>query len=1092
MKTKNHKVSPPNNRGGDAPQVARSEALKPPDRFPVAFRAYVPHSEATTYQRSTRRPVPTDWTLVFDCETTVDHTQRLRFGTYAVYFRDALHENGIFFNDTSVTDTDKAVLVGYVASHPGLQVRSTEDFIERVFFRYGYHRHGSIVGFNLPFDISRLAWRHGSAHATTNRRTRKTNRRMQGGFTFRLSRDEKLPYVQIRHRSRRSAFIQFAAAKPQRTSANQRQHDIRKPVFRGFFIDVRTLAAALTSESHSLESLGRFLGIKDQKLRTEEHGGPLTEEYVEYALRDVAATWACFAELRQRYDDLRLTRTPMYVVQSEAGIGKAHLAQMNVRPWRTLQPDYPAASIGRIMSAYYGGRAEVHIRRVITQVEYCDFLSMYPTVCVLMGLWRFLISDGITEHDSTENTRTLLESATLADLQIPTFWRRVHTLVLVQPDQDIFPVRGAYDGIGQYTIGVNYLTSDQPLWFALADCLASKLLTGKAPKVLRAITYSPGDPQSGLRPIDVMGSEALRIDPVQDDFYRELIRCRSTVKRAAKRASGRERERLEVEQHVLKIIANSASYGIFMELNVEQLTNRQELVRYGIAEAGVPKLLRKAERPGRYFHPLLGTLITSAARLMLAITERLALDAGLDWAFCDTDSMALAKPTDMPVDEFYARTKTVRDWFVPLNPYGDQESVLKLEDENFAFKGGKLTNTLERLFAYPVSAKRYALFNRDAWGRPVLRKGLAHGLGHYLEPYGDDKAPKEFPKPVVPLRTLKTKRWQHDVWIRQINAALKERDDRSDAVAHRVFRTPAASRYHATKPRILRWFNPFNRGRPQSEQVWPFNFMLAFQPTFEAIRRAYERAATTTMSKKARSANTKRIPRPVAPYDRDVAKAARHAFDRTTGQPVPSSDLMNLQEGLAQFFVHPESKFLNGGLMQRGVLQRRHVQIDIANIHYIGKESNEFEEQFYLGFDQDEEVAYGKESEVDAAFLELIRRTDNEFGRRAFAKAAGISFRHLTEIVAGRVRLTQPMVAKLKRAMARLGADREARRARESDFLIWARQEVVRIGLRELARRLRRDPANLAKVLEGRRRPTEALMRAAEYSAGDPPGNGTP
>ena len=40
--------------------------------------------------------------------------------------------------------------------------------------------------------------------------------------------------------------------------------------------------------------------------------------------------------------------------------------------------------------------------------------------------------------------------------------------------------------------------------------------------------------------------------------------------------------------------------------------------------------------------PLLGVLITGAARLMLAITERLVLDEGLDWAFCDTDSMALA------------------------------------------------------------------------------------------------------------------------------------------------------------------------------------------------------------------------------------------------------------------------------------------------------------------------------------------------------------------------------------------------------------------------------------------------------------------
>ena len=37
----------------------------------------------------------------------------------------------------------------------------------------------------------------------------------------------------------------------------------------------------------------------------------------------------------------------------------------------------------------------------------------------------------------------------------------------------------------------------------------------------------------------------------------------------------------------------------------------------------------KTEAPGRYFHPLLGTLITGAARLMLAMTERLLTDRGL-------------------------------------------------------------------------------------------------------------------------------------------------------------------------------------------------------------------------------------------------------------------------------------------------------------------------------------------------------------------------------------------------------------------------------------------------------------------------------
>jgi hypothetical protein len=47
------------------------------------------------------------------------------------------------------------------------------------------------------------------------------------------------------------------------------------------------------------------------------------------------------------------------------------------------------ATLGAIMSSYFGGRAEVHIRRAIVPTVYCDFASMYPTVCTLMSLWRW-------------------------------------------------------------------------------------------------------------------------------------------------------------------------------------------------------------------------------------------------------------------------------------------------------------------------------------------------------------------------------------------------------------------------------------------------------------------------------------------------------------------------------------------------------------------------------------------------------------------------------------------------------------------------------------------------------------------------------
>ena len=67
---------------------------------------------------------------------------------------------------------------------------------------------------------------------------------------------------------------------------------------------------------------------------------------------------------------------------------------MGIKPWQEMQPDFDPAIIGAIMSSYFGGRAEVHRRREIVRSLYCDFASMYPTVCTLMELWRFVIAQG--------------------------------------------------------------------------------------------------------------------------------------------------------------------------------------------------------------------------------------------------------------------------------------------------------------------------------------------------------------------------------------------------------------------------------------------------------------------------------------------------------------------------------------------------------------------------------------------------------------------------------------------------------------------------------------------------------------------------
>jgi DNA polymerase elongation subunit (family B) len=210
-----------------------------------------------------------------------------------------------------------------------------------------------------------------------------------------------------------------------------------------------------------------------------------------------------------------------------------------------------------------------------------------------------------------------------------------------------------------------------------------------------------------------------------------LIELRHDVKGRRDSAAGKARKALDTEQNAIKIAANATSYGIFVEINANDEPDGEVATIHTGAGRSYRVETTKVETPGQFFHPLLATLITGAARLMLAITERSVDDSRLEWAFCDTDSMAIAKPDRMEAEEFYTRVDNVVSWFSDLNPYDFGGSILKVEDVNFGSGDGRARKPL---YCWAVSAKRYALFNIDANGQPVLRKASAHGLGHLRAP----------------------------------------------------------------------------------------------------------------------------------------------------------------------------------------------------------------------------------------------------------------------------------------------------------------------------------------------------------------------
>jgi transcriptional regulator with XRE-family HTH domain len=708
---------------------------------------------------------------------------------------------------------------------------------------------------------------------------------------------------------------------------------------------------------------------------------------------------------------------------------------MGIKPWRIMQPDFPDDIIGLIMSAYYGGRSEIHIRKTPVQVLYCDFLSMYPTVCTLMGLWRFVTAQGMDWQDSTPETRKFLNKITIPDLQKQETWQSLTTLVQVTPNGDIFPVRAKYGGDAQYTIGSNFLTSDTPLWFTLADCISSKLLTGRAPEILQAISFKPKAMQDVLKSVCVAGNSDYAVDPCEGDFFRRVIDLRRAVKEKMEMASPQDKASLGNQQLALKILANATSYGIFVELNVEEEKQVQTLLCYG--HSGKPTRIekKKFEATGSFFHPLLATLITGAARLMLAITERRAFDAGLDWAFCDTDSMALAKPENMSIEEFYKEVRQVHEWFTPLNPYTEKAPLLKIEDYNYSLSD---KGTLEPLYCYAISSKRYALFNLDTNSQPILRKVSAHGLGHLIAPYQRQNT-----------KILEDSQpWQQDLWLEIIEAAMENRQP--DFISLKNFNMPAISRYGATTPALEKWFTGYNENKSYKDRVKPFNFLLALQGNLE-------------------NQNIK----PVASYDKNPSKAVALCFDRSSGKKIKKVQLKTYLDSLAQYHLHPETKFLNGDYLDTGTTQRRH--ICVKSIQHIGKEANKWEEQFFTGLNPDAQIEYGMCLEQKADMLESVLKAIKKYGIKPMANAAKLSPRYVLEIFKGQSQPSDKALARLYSAIQML----EAVNTYTQDILVKTNALIASktITCRALATKLGTDASNLAKVLSGGRNATNELIR---------------
>ena len=237
--------------------------------------------------------------LILDTETTTDRTQRLLFGCWR-YARVSgegpelrLHtvEEGLFYPDDlgEWYPEGLATLTDHVSPWRDADVADDLDSVARLkavplseflggwLWRAGYELRAGVVCFNWSFDISRLAWHAGTA---INRYPKRWDP-VEGGFSLalwkRLAEDEEMrsrfrPDIGVKTIDSKRALKRFRS--PERIDPE----DLVAPtepggepsVFRGNFLDLRTLAFALTDRSHSLESACEAFGVHFEKRPVEQ------------------------------------------------------------------------------------------------------------------------------------------------------------------------------------------------------------------------------------------------------------------------------------------------------------------------------------------------------------------------------------------------------------------------------------------------------------------------------------------------------------------------------------------------------------------------------------------------------------------------------------------------------------------------------------------------------------------------------------------------------------------------------------------------------------------------------------------------------
>lgn len=845
----------------------------------------------------------------------------------------------------------------------------------------------TVVGFNLPFDISRAAL--GVVKARDN---------FAGGFSHVMKEDAKNGNIRSVKRGIKGSM--FAYSGGGRTSADA-------------FTDCGTLAFGLTNESYSLDNAAKAFQVGEIKNKVESHGS-ITLDYIHYCRQDVKTTAAVYVALVKELD-----RHPIdledHRVFSPASIAKAYLEAMGVPKPLEKQPDFPNDILGYSMTTFYGGRAEAHIRKVPVPVEHVDVTSMYPTVNACMKLWDLLTADRIEVREETEEVRRLVDEINVDSLFDKSRWPELRGIVQIVPDNDLLPVRAAFKLGASETIGISYVSSENAMWWSLPDIINAKINGGKTPNIIRAYRFYPGGEKvDSLKSIKLGGD--IPIDPASDDFFRLVIEQKQLA--GTRHPSGVDKNGCLCEgcrnKQFLKVLANAGGYGIFVEINREEDKEKSPETIFGGLDDSWDMTVYKPETPGGYCFPPIGTLITGAARLILGMLEKLVTDAGGTWAMCDTDSMAIVAseiggciapepclpprnvdsgyPEAIPVLT-YEKVEEIRKRFDVLSPYDPNVAgpipILKRElPESFSDP---------QVYCYAISAKRYAMFNlseTEGIVFPDASKVKQHGLGQYMNPTNPEKSENKH-----------TRRWTLDVW-----RYIILRDVGYDIEEPYWFSRPVMSRIGVSTWASYENLRHWNAGKNYSEQIKPYGFMIAPVVSnafmYGGIQGFRLMGEFSTNPKEWESMKFHNIHDSNSPGYR-ITTQLQHDEQRVLDNP-NFIEVKSYRSIVAAYSVHPEEKFCDSrgkicGQYTRGILHRHHVEI--VTYKHQGKETNHLEERntnsLLKGMLATTEYGTGRDTFQEFVAPVLKSFTQKKLAELLRGEGVAVSVRRLRDVLNG-------------------------------------------------------------------------------------------